>query len=172
MTLSKRSFQLCGALLVLGLLLLGLWLPQSDTTSISYLAVNHTPKPIDSIAINDQGGILNVPAMGGGGGVVCCVTVPSQWRPGLTAKISWLQGGHFQRDASGNVVLKNGDKVFVEGTWKSRTVPIPEYQHKDMEHFDIHFLANDQVLVKLSALYPEHPSYRPAYPQEPKDASQ
>ncbi|WP_390861183.1 DUF3304 domain-containing protein [Chromobacterium amazonense] len=38
-----------------------------ENTAVSYLAVNHTDKPIDSITINDQGGILNVDAMGGGG---------------------------------------------------------------------------------------------------------
>ncbi|SUX89096.1 DUF3304 domain-containing protein [Chromobacterium violaceum] len=135
------------------------------TTAISYLSVNHTEKPIDSVTVNDQGGVLNVPPMGGGGGEVCCVVVPKKWRPGLTAKIGWLQGGHYQRDANGNLVMRNGDKIFIEGTWKTRTVAIPEYQEKDAQHFDIHFLPNDQVLVKLSDIMPYHPAYRPAYPK-------
>ncbi|WP_089084724.1 DUF3304 domain-containing protein [Aquitalea magnusonii] len=158
------------ALLLLSLLFLAGC--EEEKTSLSYLAVNHTTKPIDSITINDQGGVLNVPAMGGGGGEVCCVIVPSKWRPGLTVKISWLQGGHFQRDASGNVVMKNGNKVFIEGSWKTRTVTIPEYQAKEMQHVDIHFLPNDQVLVKLSDIFPEHPDYRPAYPREMQHTSQ
>ena len=152
------------ALLLLSLLFLAGC--EEEKTSLSYLAVNHTAKPIDSITINNQGGVLNVPAMGGGGGEVCCVIVPSKWRPGLTAKISWLQGGHFQRDASGNVVMQNGDKVFIEGSWKTRTVPIPQYTDSDMGHFDIHFLPHDQVIVKVSFLYPHHPDYRPEYPKE------
>ncbi|MBX9349837.1 DUF3304 domain-containing protein [Chromobacterium vaccinii] len=135
------------------------------TTAISYLSVNHTEKPIDSVTVNDQGGVLNVPPMGGGGGEVCCVVVPKKWRPGLTAKIGWLQGGHYQRDANGNLMMRNGDKIFIEGTWKTRTVAIPEYQEKDAQHFDIHFLPNDQVLVKLSDIMPYHPDYRPAYPK-------
>jgi len=67
--------------------------------------------------------------------------------------------------------MKNGDKIFIEGSWKTRTVPIPEYQDKDMQHFDIHFLPNDRVLVKLSDILPYHPNYRPAYPQEAKEAA-
>jgi len=155
---------------LLGLLLLAGC--QEDTTALSYLAVNHTQQPIDSLTINGEGGVLNVPAMGGGGKEVCCVVVPTKWRTGLTVKISWQQGGHFQRDASGNFVMRDGDKVFIDGTWKTRTVTIPEYQDKDVQHVDIHFLPNDQVLVKLSDIFPEHPDYRPAYPPEAKDAAQ
>lgn len=62
-------------------------------------------------------------------------------------------------------MMRNGDKIFIEGTWKTRTVAIPEYQEKDAQHFDIHFLPNDQVLVKLSDIMPYHPDYRPAYPK-------
>ncbi|MBM2885248.1 DUF3304 domain-containing protein [Chromobacterium phragmitis] len=162
----KRLFLFIG--LIMFLLLSGCG---EENIAVSYLAVNHTDKPIDSITINDQGGILNVDAMGGGGKDVCCVTVPKTWRPGLTVKIGWEQGGHFLRDADGNFVMRNGDKVFIDGRWKFRTVPIPEYTAKQRQHFDIHFLPGDQVMVKLSDILPWHPDYRPAYPEEKKEAA-
>ncbi|WP_236261549.1 DUF3304 domain-containing protein [Pseudogulbenkiania ferrooxidans] len=145
---------------------------KEDTTALSYLAVNHTDKSVLSITINGQGGILNASAMGGGGKEVCCVVVPSKWRPGLTATIGWENDGDWLRDKNGQPVIRDGKKVYVPAPWKTRTVPIPQYTENDMGHFDIHFLPNDQVMVKVSYLYPHHPDYRPAYPQENKESVQ
>lgn len=164
MSFPRRLIWLLGVLLLAGC--------EESTTALSYLAVNHTPQPIDSITINDQGGILNVPAMGGGGKEVCCVVVPKKWHPGLTAKISWLQGGHFQRDTSGNFVVRNGDKVFIEGIWKTRTVPIAEYDSDNLGRVHIHFLPNDEVLVKIGNFRYRAPGYYPPYPDQPGGASQ
>ncbi|OWY37127.1 hypothetical protein CEK28_18355 [Xenophilus sp. AP218F] len=142
-----------------------------ENTAVSYLAVNHTAQSIVSITINDRGGILNVDAMGGGGKDVCCVVVPRTWRPGLTVKIGWENDGDWLRDKNGEPVLRDGKKVYVPVPWKFRTVPIPEYTAKQRQHFDIHFLPGDQVMVKLSDIFPEHKDYRPAYPEEKKEAA-
>ncbi|MGR2683078.1 DUF3304 domain-containing protein [Chromobacterium haemolyticum] len=32
---------------------------------------------------------FNGQGMGGGGGEECCVSLPEQWRPGMTATIEW-----------------------------------------------------------------------------------
>lgn len=142
-----------------------------ENTAVSYPAVNHTDKPIDSITINDQGGILNAPPMGGGGKDVCCVVVPKEWKPGLTVEIGWENDGDRLRDKNGEPVLRDGKKVYVPVPWKFSTVPIPEYTAKQRQHFDIHFLPGDQVMVKLSDIFPEHKDYRPAYPEEKKEAA-
>ncbi|MDE1716293.1 DUF3304 domain-containing protein [Chromobacterium amazonense] len=109
---------------------------------------------------------------GRGGADVCCVTVPKTWRPGLTVKIGWENDGDWLRDKNGEPVLRDGKKVYVPVPWKFRTVPIPEYTAKQRQHFDIHFLPGDQVMVKLSDIFPEHKDYRPTYPIEKKAASQ
>ncbi|WP_338092986.1 DUF3304 domain-containing protein [Chromobacterium amazonense] len=98
--------------------------------------------------------------------------MPKTWRPGLTVKIGWENDGDWLRDKNGEPVLRDGKKVYVPVPWKFRTVPIPEYTAKQRQHFDIHFLPGDQVMVKLSDIFPEHKDYRPTYPIEKKAASQ
>jgi len=137
-----------------------------EKVSISYLGVNHTDIPIVSIIINGEGGILNVPAQGGGGKEVCCVTLPKKWRPGLMATIKWREDGDWLKDANGKEVIRDGIRVYVPAPWKTKTVEVPEYTPNDLQHFDIHFLPGDQVLVKASYFYPYHPDYRPAYPKQ------
>ncbi|WP_255497564.1 DUF3304 domain-containing protein [Aquitalea sp. LB_tupeE] len=98
--------------------------------------------------------------------------IPSQWRPGLTVTIGWENDGDWLRDKNGQPIIRDGIKVYVAAPRKTRTVTIPEYQAKEMQHVDIHFLPNDQVLVKLSDIFPEHPDYRPAYPRATQKTSQ
>ncbi len=152
------TFALIGALFVTAC--------QPQMTSISYLGVNHTDKAIVSVIVNGEGGILNVPARGGGGGQICCVTLPRKWRPGLKATIKWENDGDWLRDKDGKEVWRDGKRVYVPVPYKERTVEIPEYTEKDLGHFDIHFMPNDEVLVKVSFVYPTHPEYVPAYPAE------
>ena len=141
---------------------------QPQTTSISYLAVNHTDKEIEAVFVNGEGGVLNVPAKGGGGGQICCVILPRKWRPGLTATIKWEPLSQYKRDTRGALVMQDGAPVVIRSPYKEKTVEIPEYTEKDLGHFDIHFLPNDEVLVKVSFNYPEHPDYVPADPEEKK----
>ena len=144
---------------------------EEEKVNLGYLGVNHTPVPIDSVLINGEGGILNEPAMGGGGESVCCVTLPKKWRPGLRVTIKWRKEGDWLRDAAGNLVLDRGRKTYVPGPWLSQTVDVPEYTDKDLGHFDIHFMPHEQIIVKVMNLEPWHPSYVPPYPehQQPHD---
>lgn len=136
-----------------------------DKVTMSYIGVNHTETYIATLYINGQGGVMNVFPMGGGG-VVCCVTLPRRWKPGLTVKITWQEGGHWLRDAQGRIVVRDGSQVFIEGPWKERTVEVQPYTEKDLgAGLHIHFLPGDQVLVKVSSVYPEHESYQPPYPR-------
>lgn len=145
---------------------------EEEKVSLSYLGVNHTDKSIVSVAVNGEGGVLNVPKFGGGGGTVCCVSLPRKWHPGLTVKVDWQEDGHWQLDKNGNPVLRDGVKVLVEEPWQSQTVEVPEYSEHDLSHLDIHFLPGGKVQVKVSFLYPEHPDYRPLYPiQKPTNSS-
>ena len=145
---------------------------EEEKVSLSYLGVNHTDKEVVELAINGEGGILNVPAQGGGGGTVCCVTLPRKWRPGLTVKIDWRTEGHWLLDAQGRVVKNDGVEVLVQEPLQSQTVDVPEYGEHDLSHFDIHFFPGGKVQVKASFIYPWHPDYRPAYPvQKPAHSS-
>lgn len=135
-----------------------------EKVGLSYAAYNHTDEHIVAIVINGEGGILDASAHGEGGGV-CCVVLPKRWRPGLMATIKWQMDGHWLRDDKGNFVLKDHDKIFIEGTWKEKTVEVPKYDSsRGIGDFYIHFFPKDEVKV-LVAVYgaggPDHPYSHP-----------
>ena len=124
-----------------------------EKIGVSYLGLNHTDKSIVSVIVNDEGGVLDVSAHGGGGKIVCCVMLPRKWKPGLIVTIKWQEGGTFQRDEKGAVVKKNGVPVVIEGPWKERTVEVPKYEA--MGEFYIVFFPNDEVKVAVSNGIPD-----------------
>ena len=143
---------------------------QDDTVAVGYKGYNHTAIPIDSVIINGQGGVLNVSAYGGGHGDVCCVLLPSRWRPGLKVIIKWQRGGHWVRDQKGQIVEKEGHRQFIEGEWKERIVDVPEYNGGDQTgQFRIHFFPNDDVKVTVLPYGPGHKDYPYPYPKDPKE---
>jgi Protein of unknown function (DUF3304) len=141
---NARNCLLFGALLLLSFLLTAC---KPVTMDVSMEAVNHTDKNIVSVVINGKGGIMAAPAYGQGNGG-CCVRLPKEWRPGLTAKIDWQLGGHWLINENGNEVIEDGRKVLVEGPWKSQTVPVPEY--KGEGYFYVFFFPDDQVKVAVT----------------------
>ncbi|MGV3345833.1 DUF3304 domain-containing protein [Enterobacteriaceae bacterium LUAb1] len=83
-------------------------------------------------------------------GNVCCVMIPNQWRPGLTAHIEW------EVDPFPNEVIKKKNKGFgydpaayVKHKAKyqhfSADVPVPEY--KESAGMNVHFLPCHQVKI-------------------------
>lgn len=142
---------------------------EDEPEALPYLGVNHTDEWVPTFLINGEGGVVNVPPQGGGGKSACCVTVPKRWHPDLKAKVTWRKQGHWLTDAQGKEVLRDGQKVLVEGPWIERTVSVPEYTNKDLAHFDVHFFPGDQVQVKVSFIYPWHKDYLPRYPPQHPD---
>lgn len=139
---------------------------EEETAALPYLGVNHTDKWVSSFLINGEGGVINVPPQGGGGKTTCCVILPKRWRPDLKVTIKWQGGGKWLTDADGKEVIRDGRQVLVEDPWIERSVPVPKYTEKDLAHFDVHFLPDDQVQVKVSFYYPPHKDYRPTYPKQ------
>jgi hypothetical protein len=122
---------------------------QEATHTVSYGAVNHTDIDIVSIAINGAGGVLNAPKHSDGGPEMCCVVVPRQWTPGLTATIQWEEDGDWLLDSNGKTVLRDGIKVYVPAPWKTRTVPIPRYDGDG--DFYVFFFPGDDVRVAMTS---------------------
>ena len=118
-----------------------------ESDAQSYIAINHTDKSIVSITVNDEGGILHAPPQGGGG-EMCCVTLPRIWRPGLKVTIGWENDGDWLLNANGKEVIRDGKRVYVPAPRKTRIVNVPEYKGKDAEgQLHIHFFPNDEVKV-------------------------
>ncbi len=137
-----------------------------EKVGLSYAAYDHTDKPIVSIIINGEGGVLNASAHSEGGGV-CCVLLPKRWRPGLMATIKWQEDDIpvFNPDGSRKVV--DGVPAVKESPWKERTVEVPRYSEEELEWgtFYIHFFENDDVKVlvnKYGASSPHHPLPHPS----------
>jgi len=124
-----------------------------EKIGVSYLGLNHTDKSIVSVIVNDEGGVLDVSAHGGGGKIVCCVMLPRKWKPGLTATIKWQNDGDWLLDAKGKEVIRNGKRVYVPAPWKERTVEVPKYEA--MGEFYIVFFPNDEVKVAVSNGIPD-----------------
>jgi hypothetical protein len=123
--------------------------PQETTRAVPYGAVNHTDVEIVSIAINGAGGVLNIGKHGNGNAGVCCVVVPRQWTPGLTATVQWEEDGDWLLDSNGKTVLRDGIKVYVPAPWKTRTVPIPRYDGDG--DFYVFFFPGDDVRVAMTS---------------------
>lgn len=142
---------------------------QDDTVAVGYEAYNHTSTPINSVIVNGEGGVLNAPAYGGGGGV-CCVVLPSKWRLGLTAVVKWEEDGDWLTDAEGNVVIRDGKEVYVPRPYKEKTVNVQEYVGGDQTgRFRIHFFPGDDVRVTVLPYGPGHKDYPYPYPERPQE---
>lgn len=60
---------------------------QDDTIGVSITGVDHLAEhlSIQDFWVNGTGGHQ----AGGGGRKVCCASLPAEWRPGLTVKVTW-----------------------------------------------------------------------------------
>ena len=96
-----------------------------DLVPVKVIPYNHTDKYIHMFSVNEGGG-GNAFAHSGGGSFVCCVAVPKQWRPGLKAKVRWMNE---------------------DDTWNETVVDIPKYDGNNTDGFYVHFLRDGTVKV-------------------------
>lgn len=86
------------------------------------------------------GGFLD--AGSGGGAMICCVSVPEKWRPGIVA--------HVDAEA----YRKSGEKYTI-----SKDVPLPEYKPEQAGHLSVHFLRSGEVKLFVTRYALWHPDY-------------
>ncbi len=138
---------------------------EEEKTGVSVIGVNHTD--IDIIEVSPtggRGGIVSAYPHGTSGNV-CCITIPTKWRPDLTATIAWQNASIAKLDSSGNRVLIDGKAILIEQLRKSKTVPIPKYE--SAEDLWIHFFPNDEVKLVVSKYSPGHPKHGLPDPELP-----
>lgn len=97
---------------------------------------------IEGFTVNGAMG-LNV-APESGGGEACCVSLPTRWRPGLKAKVSWK----YDQRNDATSPLPDGQTALVD---------IPPYTNGGSLH--VHFYARHKVKIVVSPCSPEHPFY-------------
>jgi hypothetical protein len=93
-------------------------------------AYNHTEDYIHQYYIDGAWG-GNSRAYGGGGKFVCCIGVPEEWRPGLTATVRWTTSSSIPGTHSGE-------------TWHEQVVPIEPYGIAGTR-LNVHFLPDNKV---------------------------
>ncbi|GFZ92196.1 DUF3304 domain-containing protein [Dyella caseinilytica] len=109
-----------------------------DTMGLDVVGYNHTDHSIGDFSVNGEAGSF-LARHSGGGGFACCVSLPSQYTPGMSVTVTWTDtyNAHPQ----------------------SRVVVVPLYTPEDGGHFAVHFLRNGQIKVFVTMYYPEHPNY-------------
>lgn len=114
-----------------------------DSVGVNLVGYNHTDKDIGHFTVDgSEGGFLH--ANRGGGGVVCCISIPKPWRPGMTVAVGWTDD--------------------YDAHYQERRVPVPRYdKYGDMA---VHFLRNGQIKVFVTMYALWHPDY----PLKGKDA--
>lgn len=143
MKTNRNTFFLLRILSLAILLLVTGCAAKDEKVPASIVGLNYTDNWVDTFSVNDGWG-GNVGPHGGGGGFVCCVSIPKQWKAGLTAKIRWQT---------------NGDEV----TWKEKVIEIPQYSEEEASIFAVHFFPNDEIKVLVTDKGANHPSY--PYPE-------
>jgi Protein of unknown function (DUF3304) len=118
-----------------------------DTTPVDIVAAHHLggDYSIEDVSINGQWG-GGAGRGGGGGGFVCCVLLPSVWRPGLVAKVKWrvLDWRHEDKEETKLGVYKS---IVDEGVYVA-TVPVEYYS--ELGSLYIHFFPQAKVRIVAS----------------------
>ena len=120
----------------------------SPATAMDLVGYNYTDQYVAAYSVNGSAG-ANIYPHAGGGGFVCCISVPREWQSGMTVTVRWT-----------------GDRNANPIPWKTRVVEVPPYTAKDRGHLAVHFLANDEVTVLVTTKTAGHPEYPYPYPDE------
>ncbi|TXI31187.1 MAG: DUF3304 domain-containing protein [Aquipseudomonas alcaligenes] len=128
----------------------------------SVTGYNYTSAAINSFTVNGDGG-PNLGAYTGGGGFVCCTTVPRQWQPGMTATVEWEKDpdpyayAKWPKPAFSDEWYEYSKAHQARYTHHRVTVEIPRYEV--VGSMKVHFLPCDRVLVAVNNVQPGYPGY-------------
>ncbi|MDD1964722.1 DUF3304 domain-containing protein [Pseudomonas putida] len=129
----------------------------AETAYVKMRAYNHTEDYVHQYYIDGAWG-GNSFAYGGGGKFVCCIGVPEEWRPGLTATVRWTTSAS-----------RKSKKPYTGETWHEQVVIIEPYGEAGST-MNTHFLPDNKVRLIVSNFSSGYPNYPgPAYPEKPAD---
>lgn len=114
-----------------------------DYLPVTLSAIQHLGRDyrIDSFYI-DKSASGSIREGGEGGGIICCISLPKKWSPGLKADVRWEVHHIIQKDDS-----KAPETAEVEGIYRAQ-VPVEAYVKPDK--FWIHFLPKGRVRIIVS----------------------
>lgn len=123
----------------------------------SIIAVHHLGQDYDISKVfvnNADGGFAG--REGGGAAIFCCMTIPSNWRPGLTVEVRW-QVGDWSHENHAEVDAGNYQSLSIKGMYIAN-VPLEKYDVPGDVY--VHFFPRGRVRVASSmssVLSPSHP---------------
>jgi hypothetical protein len=156
----KRTF---AASVLAYLALQGCSKPLPERLGIPIEGYNHTSAAINYFTVNGSGG-PDIDSYSGGEKQNCCVSMPRQWRPGLTVVVEWEKDPNvgasllwtepFSSDAWSVRMKEHRSKY----TRHRAVVEVAPYE--ELSALTAHFLPCDQVKVSAGPTYlkmPGHP---------------
>ncbi|MGV5311693.1 DUF3304 domain-containing protein [Pseudomonas aeruginosa] len=107
---------------------------KQDTVPAPLTGIDHLPDhlSVQNFWVNGTSGFQ----AGTGGRVVCCVSLPRQWHPGLTVVVGW------------NVTN------WRDCDWENRERRVPVERYDEVGRVRVHFLADGNVRVISSSVGP------------------
>lgn len=112
----------------------------TDDASIELSGLNYTDIDVSTFSVNGYYG-FDIPPNDGGGGFVCCVTIPRKWHAGMKVTVRWTEDER------------------VPSSWKVQVLNVPRYEKRDIGMFVVHFYPNDVVKVLVTTKMAGHPEY-------------
>ena len=94
----------------------------------------------------------NIGESGGGGSMVCCMTLPQKWRPSISVDVRWEVHHIIIRSTD----PKRPDTAELEGIYQAQ-VPVEEYAEPG--DFFVHFFPNGRVRVVVSNFHSNDESH-------------
>jgi hypothetical protein len=111
---------------------------------VQHLGPDHL---IPEFYVNKYGG-NGIGRDGGGGGEVCCIVIPSQWRPGLVVEVRWKVEG-WPPEKRKEVEAGNFKSATMRGMYIAK-VPLEKYERSGDVY--VHFFPRGMVRV-VSTMY-------------------
>nr|WKF57893.1 hypothetical protein HUO10_002387 [Paraburkholderia busanensis] len=114
--------------------------PMDETLSLKLNSLNYTDVPIGIFYVDGTWGGTSPSRLGSGGGsILCCVSLPAKWHPGLTVNLSWQDDLLYKKD---------------ENAMAHRVVPVEKYDFSSDGYLWVLFFPDDKIKVYASPWMP------------------
>ncbi|WP_038711411.1 DUF3304 domain-containing protein, partial [Burkholderia thailandensis] len=116
-----------------------------DTMSLNLNALNYTEIPIGKFYVNGTwGGNVRSRIGSGGIGILCCVSLPKKWHPGLNITVEWRDDEMYKNDPN---------------SLASRAVPVEKYEYFSDGFLWVLFFPGGKIKAYASKWMPGFPGF-------------
>ncbi|MFL9885179.1 DUF3304 domain-containing protein [Paraburkholderia agricolaris] len=128
---------------------------EHESMGLKLNGLNYTEVPIGDFYVDGTWGAAIPSRIGSWGSkVICCVSLPHEWHPGLTVTVKWQDDNLYKKDPN---------------AMASREVPVEKYEYFSDGFLWVLFFPNDRIKVYASPWMPGFPDF-PEGLQEPGES--